>query len=122
MACVVNRSTQNEAKVEASMKRMACALAVGIAIGAAAVYLSHDRNSVKGSTEPGTVLVATRLIPKGTSGSSIAANNFFRVATIPKEQMAPTAIGDPAVLLGRVTAADIYPSEQLAARDFTTPR
>jgi hypothetical protein len=35
--------------------------------------------------------------------------------------MAPRAIGDPGVLLGRITAADIYPSEQLAARDFTTP-
>jgi hypothetical protein len=35
--------------------------------------------------------------------------------------MAPTAISDPGVLLGRVTAADIYPNEELAARDFTTP-
>jgi hypothetical protein len=107
------------------MKRTAFVLAVGIAIGAAAVgaaaYLGHHGKSVKGSTEPGTVLVATRLIPKGTSGSSIAEQNLFRVATIPKEQMAPTAISDPGVLLGRITAADIFPNEQLAARDFTTP-
>jgi hypothetical protein len=33
------------------------------------VYLSHYRSSVKGSTEPVTVLVAQSLIPKGTSGS-----------------------------------------------------
>ena len=107
------------------MKRTACALAVGIAIGAAAVaapvYLSHHRNSVKGSTELGTVLVAKRLIPKGTSGSSIAAQNLFLVTTIPKGQMAPRAISDPAVLQGRVSAADIYPREQLASSDFTTP-
>jgi flagella basal body P-ring formation protein FlgA len=107
------------------MKRTACALAVGIAIGAAAVaapvYLSHHRKSVKGSTEPRTVLVAKRLIPKGTSGSSIAAQNLFVVVTVPKVQIAPKAISDPAVLQGRIAAGDIYPRQQLAASDFTTP-
>ena len=108
------------------MKRTAWALAVGIAIGATAVaspvYLSHHGNSVTGSTEPlGTVLVAKRLIPKGASGSSIAAHNLFLVTTIPRVQIAPKAISDPAVLQGRVAAGDIYPRQQLAASDFTTP-
>ena len=48
------------------------------------VYLSHYRSSVKGSTEPVTVLVAKRLIPKGTTGASIAAQNLFVVTTLPK--------------------------------------
>jgi len=69
----------------------------------------------------GTVLVAKRLIPKGTSGSSIAAQNLFVVVTIPKEQIAPRGISDPAVLQGRVAAGDIYPNEQLAMSHFTTP-
>jgi len=107
------------------MKRTACVLAVGIAIGAAAVaapvYLSDHGNSVNGSTERGTVLVATRLIPKGTSGGSIAAHNLFVVTTIPKVQIASKAISDPAVLQGRVAATDIYPRQQLAASNFTTP-
>ena len=81
----------------------------------------HARNSVKGSTEPGTVLLATRLIPKGTSWSSIAANNLFTVTTIPKGQIAPRAISDPAVLQGRVAAGDIYQHQQLTMSDFTTP-
>jgi hypothetical protein len=100
--------------------RVGVAAAVLVAI-LLLVYLSHYRNSVKGSTEPGTVLLAKRLIPKGTSGSSIAAQNLFVVITIPKGQIAPRAISDPAVLQGRVAAADIYPHEQLAAPDFTTP-
>jgi hypothetical protein len=83
------------------------------------VYLSHDRNSVKGSTELGTVLVAKRLILKGTSGSSIAAHNLFRVTTLPKEQIAAGAISDPGVLLGRVAAGDIYQNQQLEASSFT---
>ena len=84
------------------------------------VYLSHYRSSVKGSTEPVTVLVAKRLIPKGTSGSSIAAQNLFVVTTIPKGQLKVGAISDPAVLQGTVTAADVYPNQQLTTSDFTT--
>jgi Flp pilus assembly protein CpaB len=84
------------------------------------VYLSHYRNSVKGSSEPVTVLVAKRLIPKGTSGSSIAAQNLFVVTTIPKGQLKLGAISDPAVLQGTVTAADVYPRQQLTSSDFTT--
>jgi hypothetical protein len=68
----------------------------------------------------GTVLVAKRLIPKGTSWSSIAAQNLFVVITIPKGQIAPTAISDPAVLQGRVAAGDIYQNQQLETSDFTT--
>jgi Flp pilus assembly protein CpaB len=84
------------------------------------VYLSHYRSSVKGSTEPVTVLVAKRLIPKGTSGNSIAEQNVFVVTTIPKGQLKLGAISDPAVLQGTVAAADIYPNQQLTTNDFTT--
>jgi Flp pilus assembly protein CpaB len=84
------------------------------------VYLSHYRSSVKGSSEPVTVLVAKRLIPKGTSGSTIAAQNLFVVTTITKGQLKVGAIADPAVLQGTVTAADIYPRQQLTSGDFTT--
>jgi Flp pilus assembly protein CpaB len=84
------------------------------------VYLSHYRSSVKGSTEPVTVLVAKRLIAKGTSGTSIAEQNLFNVTTIPKGQLKLGAISDPAVLQGTVAEADIYPNQQLTTNDFTT--
>ena len=84
------------------------------------VYLSHYRSSVKGSTEPVTVLAAKSLIPKGTSGDAIAAKNLFVVTTFPKGQVKLGAVSDPAVLQGTVAAADIYPSQQLTTNDFTT--
>lgn len=84
------------------------------------VYLSHYRSSVKGSTEPVTVLVAKRLIPKGTTGDQIAARNLFVVTTIPKGQLKVGAISDPAVLQGTVTASDVYPNQQLTTDNFTT--
>jgi Flp pilus assembly protein CpaB len=83
------------------------------------VYLSHYRSSVKGSTEPVTVLVAKRLIPKGTTGESLATRNLYVVTTIPKGQLKLGAISDPAVLRGRVAAVDINPRQQLTAGDFT---
>jgi Flp pilus assembly protein CpaB len=83
------------------------------------VYLSHYRSSVKGSSEPMTVLVAKRLIPKGTSGASLATQNLFVVTTIPKGQLKLGAISDPAVLRGTFAAADIYPRQQLTTADFT---
>jgi Flp pilus assembly protein CpaB len=84
------------------------------------VYLSHYRSSVKGSTEPVTVLVARQLIPKGTTGASLAQRNLFVVTTIPKGQLKLGAISDSAVLRGTVAATDIYPRQQLTTGDFTT--
>jgi len=84
------------------------------------VYLSHYRSSVKGSTEPVTVLVAKQLIPKGTTGASLAERNLFVVTTIPKGQLKLGAISDSAVLRGTVAATDIYPRQQLTSADFTT--
>jgi Flp pilus assembly protein CpaB len=99
-------------------------IAIGVAAAVLAailllVYLSHYRNSVNGSTEPQTVLVAKSLIPKGTTGASLAEKNLFVVTTIPKDQLKPGAISDPAVLRGSVAAADIYPRQQLTMADFT---
>ena len=98
-------------------------IAVGIAAAVLAailllVYLSHYRNSVKGSTEPVTVLVARHVIPKGTLGSTIATKNLYVVTTIPKGQLKLGAISDPAALRGTVVAADINPNQQLTTSDF----
>ena len=66
------------------------------------------------------MLVAKRLIPKGTTGESFAAENLFDVTTIPKDQLKLGAISDPAVLRGTIAAADIYPRQQLTSADFTS--
>jgi Flp pilus assembly protein CpaB len=98
-------------------------IAVGIAAAVLAailllVYLSHYRSSVKGSSEPVTVLVAKRLIPKGTSGAALASKNLFTVTTVPKGQLKLGAISDPGVLRGTAAATDIFPSQQLTSADF----
>jgi Flp pilus assembly protein CpaB len=97
------------------------AVGIGAAVLAAIlllVYLRSYRSSVKGSSEPTTVLVAKRLIPRGTSGVSVATNGLFIVTTVPKGELKLGALSDPASLRGTVAATDIYPDQQLTQGDF----
>ena len=84
------------------------------------VYLHSYRSSVNSGARPIGVLVAKSLIPRGTSGTLIAQENLYQVTSVPKGQLKDLAISDPAALNDRITAADIYPGQQLTVGDFTT--
>jgi Flp pilus assembly protein CpaB len=84
------------------------------------VYLGQYRNSVKTGAAPITVLVAEKLITKGTSASVIGSDRLMRALTIPRDQAKTGAVSDPALLKGRVAVEDIYPGQQLTVADFTT--
>ena len=97
---------------------------VGIASAALAaivliVYLNRYRESVTVSAQPLTVVVAKRLITKGTSAAVIASQGYGDVLTIPRDQVKTGAVADPATLRGRVAVADIYPGQQLTLADFS---
>jgi Flp pilus assembly protein CpaB len=97
------------------------AVGIGAAVLAAIlllVYLRSYRSSVKGSSEPVTVLVAKKLIPRGTSGAAVAQQNLFVVTTVPKGELKLGALTDSASLRGTVAATDIYPSQQITSSDF----
>ena len=102
--------------------------ALTLAIGAAAVaalllilYLRSYRNSVRADAQPASVLVAKKLIEKGTAGTLVAEKGLYQVSRIPKEQLKDGAIADPAALRGHVASADIYPGQQFTVADFVTP-
>src|SRR5207249_2797981 len=82
-------------------------------------YLKSYRSSVKSGTQPMNVLVAKSLIPRGTSGTLIAQQHLYQVTSVPQSQLKVLAIADPKTLSGSVTAADVYPGQQLTASDFT---
>ena len=66
-----------------------------------------------------SVLVAKRLIHKGTAGDVLAkATGFDRVVGIPKSQVESGAIVNPATLSGKVALHDIPPGSQLTLADF----
>jgi Flp pilus assembly protein CpaB len=93
----------------------AAAVIAGIVL---AVYLHEYRNNVNSASAAAPVLVASQLIPKGTPGDLVGANNQFQVGSVPKAQLAIGALTDPAALTGRIAVRDIYAGQQLTAADF----
>lgn len=83
------------------------------------VYIAQYRSSVNESTASTVVLVAKKLIHKGTSGSIIAEQDLFQTASLRRNELKVGAISDPAYLAGRVTVADIYPGQQITAGDLS---
>ena len=105
-----------------SSRRGTILVGIGAAVLAAillVVYLNRYRASVKGATEPATVLVAKRLIQKGSPGNIIGSTQQFQVASISKSNLKDGALTDPSALRGLVAAEDIYPGQQLTAAEFT---
>jgi pilus assembly protein CpaB len=96
-------------------------IAAGLAVIVLVVYLHNYRNSVNSAVATGPVLVAKNLIPKGTSGDTIAATTQYQVAQLPKSEFKNGAITDPGILTGRVALTDIYPRQQLTAAEFSLP-
>jgi len=105
-----------------SSRRGTILVGIGAAVLAAillVVYLNRYRASLKGATEPATVLVAKRLIQKGAPGNIIGSTQQFQVASIPKSDLKDGALTDPSALRGLVAAEDIYPGQQLTLAEFT---
>lgn len=99
--------------------------AMTVAVATAAIagilllaYLDNYKKNVTGGVAPSPVLVADRLIPKGTSGDAVIAGSLFRTATVTEEQLVEGAITDAAAFDGKVATRDIYPGQQIAATAF----
>jgi Flp pilus assembly protein CpaB len=95
----------------------ACVLIAGAII----VFAMHRyRQSVNAQGQLETVLVATQLIQKGTTGDAIARGNLFHPTQIVAKQVSAGAITDTAAITGKVTAVNIYPGQQLTLADFAS--
>jgi Flp pilus assembly protein CpaB len=92
-------------------------IAAVIAAIALIVYLNNYRSSV---SQPALgVLVAQKLIQKGTTGDVIRTTpGYYKLTSIPHKQVEDGAIVNPATLEGKVALADISPGQQLTASDF----
>jgi pilus assembly protein CpaB len=105
-----------------SASRTGPLLIAAVAAIAAAILVVVALNKAQDDGLPaaGTVgvVVADRLIPKGTSGDAIAADRSFRVADIRGGAAVEGAVTDVSQIRGKVASADIYPGQQLAASEF----
>jgi hypothetical protein len=90
-----------------------------IALGVALLVIEVTRDHVSGDT-PTQVLVAKRLIPKGTPGSLISSHKLYARTTLPRSEVSLEFISDRQYLVGRAASSDILPGQQLTALDFST--
>jgi Flp pilus assembly protein CpaB len=95
-------------------------IAAVIAAIALLVYINHVRSNA-GSGGVVRVLVAQKVIPKGTPGDVIRqTSGYFAATNIPKSSVESGAIVSPATLAGKVVTTEIDPKQQLTASDFGT--
>lgn len=110
-------------KVSGRMSSRGWALALGIgAVALAAIllvlYLDRYRARTNSENAPTPVLVANRLIPKGTPGTLVASQQMYAPTTLPRKEVQVGAVADPQYLVGRAAATDIFPGRQFTAADF----
>jgi pilus assembly protein CpaB len=104
-----------------STRRGTIILATTCAVAAAAILviaINQYRSSVSSANTQDTVLVANRVIQKGTSGAEIAASQLYTPTKVTTKSVSAGAIADAAALQGKVAVADILPGQQLTAADF----
>jgi Flp pilus assembly protein CpaB len=97
-------------------------LAGGIALLAAIVlvaFLQNYKDDVTGGTVSAPTLVASALIPKGTSGDVVIGETLFKPADIAESKLKEGALPDASGMAGKVATRDIYPGQQITAADFS---
>jgi Flp pilus assembly protein CpaB len=83
------------------------------------VYLNRYRDSVQAAGTPVTVLVAKKIIHKGTPGTAVATKGLFKQVTVREGQLRNGAFSDPASLRGQVATTDVFRGQQLTTADFS---
>src|SRR5687768_353017 len=83
------------------------------------VYLNGYRTSLDTASAPTPVLVANRLIAKGTPAAVLGSQGAFELTTLAREHTKTGAVADPDLLVGRTAVRDILPGQQLTVGDFT---
>ena len=97
------------------------ALPLGLAVLAAVlvgVYITSFRHSVTHGAGLVKVLVASRDIPAGTEGSSVAGGGYLESQTVPRRAVVPGSVTSGAPLTTLVSAGPIYKGEQITLRQF----
>jgi Flp pilus assembly protein CpaB len=83
------------------------------------VFLNQYRDSTRDDGISVNVLVAKRLIERGSSADVLAEAGVFQRARVRKDELKQGAISDPSILEGAIAAGDIYPGEQIINTDFS---
>jgi Flp pilus assembly protein CpaB len=82
------------------------------------IYITSFRNSVTHGAGLVKVLVASREIPAGTDGSSVAGGGYLTTQTVPRRAVVAGSITTAGPLTSMVSAEPIHEGEQITLRQF----
>jgi Flp pilus assembly protein CpaB len=88
-----------------------------VAAAALLVFLRQYREDVT-SSDRARVVVATSLVPKGTTGDVILERKMYRVTRVREDDVRDGALTDPADLEGQAVTSDVFPGHQLRLEDL----
>jgi Flp pilus assembly protein CpaB len=97
-------------------------LPVALAVIAAvlvSIYIVSYRNSVTEGAGLVEVLVASRDIPAGTKGSSVASGGYVKTEMVPRRAVVSGSVVSAAPLTSKVVVDEIYRGEQITLRQFS---
>lgn len=94
---------------------VALAVLAAVLVG---VYIISYRNNVNEGAGLVKVLVASRDIPAGTEGSTVASGGYLKTETVPARTLVDGSVTSAAPLTTRVAADPIYKGEQITLRQF----
>jgi Flp pilus assembly protein CpaB len=97
------------------MLPVALAVLAAVLVG---IYLVSYRNSVTEGAGLVKVLVASRDIPAGTNGSSVASGGYLKTEMVPRRAVVPGSVVSAAPLTSQVVTDQIYKGEQITMRQF----
>jgi Flp pilus assembly protein CpaB len=84
------------------------------------VFINRYKEDVNAGLAPAPVLIADRLIPRGTSGDEVVTQRLFKPSTVAAENIRPGAVTQASQLGGRVAARNVLPGQQITIADFAT--
>jgi Flp pilus assembly protein CpaB len=82
------------------------------------VFINRYKDDVNAGLEPAPVLVADRLIPRGTSGAEVVMQKLFKPTAVAEENIRPGAVTQAAQIAGNVAVRDVLPGQQITTADF----
>jgi Flp pilus assembly protein CpaB len=94
---------------------VALAVLAAVLIGA---YIVSYRNSINEGAGLVKVLVATRDIPAGTAGSTVASGGYLKSESVPRRAVVPGSVVSGAPLTSLVATDPIHKGEQITLRQF----
>jgi Flp pilus assembly protein CpaB len=115
------RSSVDSVKKFVSTRRGAytvAAVAAALAGLVLLVFMTRYKEDVNAGLAPSPVLVADRLIPRGTSASEVISEKLFKPTAIPQENVQVGAVTQAAQITGGVAVREILPGQQITAADF----